>query len=337
MTPMLLLETIQRSSTISFPFLGGLKLNPPAYFTVFGRSIYLYGVIIALGFILAILYCSKRAPEFGLKADDFYDFMIWLIPCSILGARLYYVLFQGEYYFSHPKEILAIWQGGLAIYGGIIAGILTCCFVCRKKKISLFAMLDLCCMGLLIGQSLGRWGNFFNREAFGAETDIFCRMGLTAPDGSTIFVHPTFLYESLWNLVGLAFLIWFTKKGKRRYNGQCILIYFFWYGLGRAWIEGLRTDSLYIGSTGIRVSQALSIVLVLTSFVMLFLNRHNMSLQSSETDVPGEGDGTDAAQDEELIADASEAPEENFRENAEDEKPGSEKSEPAPQNSDGEE
>ena len=211
MTPFFLLATIQRNSTISFPFLGGLRLNPPAYFTVFGRNIYLYGVVIALGFILAILYCSKRAPEFGLKADDFYDFMIWLIPCSILGARLYYVLFQGEYYFSHPKEILAIWQGGLAIYGGIIAGILTCWAVCRKKKISVLAMLDLCCFGLLIGQALGRWGNFFNREAFGAETDIFCRMGLTAPDGTTVYVHPTFLYESLWNLTGLAFLVWFSK------------------------------------------------------------------------------------------------------------------------------
>ncbi len=285
MTPFFLLATIQRSSTISFPFLGGLRLNPPAYFTVFGRNIYLYGVVIALGFILAILYCSKRAPEFGLKADDFYDFMIWLIPCSILGARLYYVLFQGEYYFSHPKEILAIWQGGLAIYGGIIAGILTCWAVCRKKKISVLAMLDLCCFGLLIGQALGRWGNFFNREAFGAETDIFCRMGLTAPDGTTVYVHPTFLYESLWNLTGLAFLVWFSKHGKRRFNGQCILIYFLWYGLGRAWIEGLRTDSLYIGSSGIRVSQLLSIVLILISGTVLFLNRSNTSLLSgAETD-----------------------------------------------------
>ncbi len=281
MTPFFLLATIQRSSVISFPFLGALSLNPPAYFTVFGRNIYLYGMVIALGFILAILYCSKRAPEFGLKADDFYDFMIWLIPCSILGARLYFVLFQGDYYFKHPREILAVWQGGLAIYGGIIAGILTCWAVCRKKKISVLAMLDLCCFGLLIGQAIGRWGNFFNREAFGAETEIFCRMGLTAPDGSTIYVHPTFLYESLWNLIGLAFLIWFSKRGKRRYNGQCFLIYFFWYGLGRAWIEGLRTDSLYIGSTGIRVSQLLSILLVLVSGVLLFLNRNNTSLLSS--------------------------------------------------------
>ena len=143
--------------------------------------------------------------------------------------------------------------------------------VSRHKKIPIPAMLDLAVFGLLIGQILGRWGNFMNREAFGAETEIFCRMGLTAPDGSTIFVHPTFLYESLWNLAGLIFLIVWTKKGHRKYDGQCTLIYFFWYGLGRAWIEGLRTDSLYIGSTNIRVSQALSIVLVLISLTLLIL------------------------------------------------------------------
>ena len=274
----LLIETIQRGSSISFPFLGGLSLNPPSYFTVFGRNIYLYGVIIALGFILAILYCSKRAPEFGLKSDDFYDMMIWLIPCSILGARLYYVLFRSDYYLANPREILAVWEGGLAIYGGIIAGCLVCWLVCRRKKISVLAMLDVCSFGVLIGQALGRWGNFFNREAFGSETDVFCRMGLTAPDGSTIYVHPTFLYESLWNLVGLAFLIWLSKHRKRRYNGQYILTYFFWYGLGRAWIEGLRTDSLYIGSTGIRVSQLLSVALVLVAGTILFLNRKNTSL-----------------------------------------------------------
>ena len=148
-------------------------------------------------------------------------------------------------------------------------GVIVIIGVSRHKKIPIPAMLDLAVFGLLIGQILGRWGNFMNREAFGAETEIFCRMGLTAPDGSTIFVHPTFLYESLWNLAGLIFLIVWTKKGHRKYDGQCTLIYFFWYGLGRAWIEGLRTDSLYIGSTNIRVSQALSIVLVLISLILL--------------------------------------------------------------------
>ena len=132
-------------------------------------------------------------------------------------------------------------------------------------------MLDLLCYGLLIGQILGRWGNFMNREAFGAETDIFCRMGLIAPDGSTIYVHPTFLYESLWNLCVLIFLIILERKGKRRYDGQCITLYFLLYGIGRTWIEGLRTDSLYIGATNIRVSQVLSTALVIIALAYLII------------------------------------------------------------------
>ena len=267
----ILMQTIQRDSAICFPMLGNLTINPPSYFTVFGKNIYFYGVIIGLGFILGMLYCARRSREFGLKPDDVYDLMIWLIPFSIIGARLYYVLFELENYLQHPAEIFAIREGGLAIYGGIIAGIIVIWAVSRKKKVPVPAFLDLVVFGLLIGQIIGRWGNFMNREAFGAETEIFCRMGLTAPDGSTIFVHPTFLYESLWNLAGLIFLIVWTKKGHRKYDGQCTLIYFFWYGLGRAWIEGLRTDSLYIGSTNIRVSQALSIVLVLISLTLLIL------------------------------------------------------------------
>ena len=268
-----LLETIQRESSISFPFLGSWSVNPPASFSLFGRSIYLYGVMIALGFMLAILYCGHRAPEFGISADSFYDLVIWLIPLSILGARLYFVIFQADYYFAHPREILAVWEGGLAIYGGILSGFLTVLVFCRLRQIRFPAMLDLISFGLLIGQSVGRWGNFFNREAFGAETSVFCRMGLTAPEGTTVFVHPTFLYESLWNLVGLTALIIFTRSGKRRYDGQCVLLYFFWYGLGRAWIEGLRTDSLYLWNTDIRVSQLLSVVIILISGFILFLNR----------------------------------------------------------------
>ncbi len=266
-----LLQTIQRDSAICFPMLGDLTVNPPSYFTVFGRNIYFYGVFIALGFLLAGFYCVKTCRRFGLQPDDIYDFLIWLIPTAIIGARLYYVLFRLDYYLQNPGEIIAVWEGGLAIYGGVLAGILTAWLLCRHKKIPLPALLDCVVYGLLIGQILGRWGNFMNREAFGAETSIFCRMGLIAPDGSTIYVHPTFLYESLWNLAGLLLLILFERKGRRRYDGQCTLLYFLWYGLGRAWIEGLRTDSLYIGASSIRVSQALSIALVLISSVLLFL------------------------------------------------------------------
>ena len=262
------IQTIQRSSSISFPFLG-IELDPPSYFTLFGKNIYFYGVIIAVGFLLAILYCAKNAHRFGIKEDDVYDVLIWLIPLSIIGARAYFVLFRLDEYLLDPKRIFAIREGGLAIYGGVIVGTVTAVLVCRRKKIPFAAMLDLLIFGLLIGQIIGRWGNFINREAFGAQTEIFCRMGLTSPNGTTIYVHPTFLYESLWNLLCFLLLRRFVRKGRRRYDGQCTLLYFLIYGAGRAWIEGLRTDSLYIGNTGIRVSQLLSLVLVLFSGVML--------------------------------------------------------------------
>lgn len=263
------IQTMQRDSVISFPMLGDLHLNPPSFISVFGRDIYFYGILIALGFLIAMVYCTRNARRFGIKEDDLYDAFLWLIPFSILGARLYYVAFKLDFYLAHPGEIFALREGGLAIYGGVIAGIIVIALVCRRKKIPLGAMLDLLVFGLLIGQILGRWGNFMNREAFGAQTEIFCRMGLTAPDGTTIYVHPTFLYESLWNLACLVFLHVFVRKGKRRYDGQCTLIYFLWYGIGRSWIEGLRTDSLYIGSTGIRVSQMLSVLLAAAALAAL--------------------------------------------------------------------
>ena len=267
------IQTIQRESEISFPFLGIFGLNPPAYFTLFGHKIYFYGVLIALGFLLGILYCARHSRSFGIKAEDFYDMVILLIPLSIFCARIYYVLFRLDEFVGRPASVFAVWEGGIAIYGGIIGGILAILLVCRHKKIPVPAMLDVTVYGLLIGQIIGRWGNFMNREAFGAPTEIFCRMGLTDPSGNTIYVHPTFLYESLWNLVGLLFLVIWGKKGKRKYDGQTTLLYFLWYGLGRAWIEGLRTDSLYIGHTGIRVSQALSIVLVIISGALLLIQR----------------------------------------------------------------
>ena len=268
-----ILETIQRTSTISFPGLfGDASIDPPAYFTLFGRNIYFYGVIIAIGFLLGIGYCVRRAPRFGLKSDDVYDVVIWLIPLSIIGARLYFVAFKLDYYLANPGEIVAVWNGGLAIYGGVIAGVITMLLVCRHKKIPSAAMFDLLIFGLLIGQIIGRWGNFMNREAFGAPTGIFCRMRLTAPDGSFVDVHPTFLYESLWNLVGFIALSVWEKKGGRRYDGQAALGYFLWYGVGRTWIEGLRTDSLYLGASNIRVSQLLSALLALAALALLIYN-----------------------------------------------------------------
>ncbi|MBQ7692717.1 MAG: prolipoprotein diacylglyceryl transferase [Oscillospiraceae bacterium] len=268
-----MLDTIQRSSVISFPMLGNLRLNPPAYFTVFGYPVYFYGLIIGLGFLCGITFSARRSKRFGIREEDFYDAVLWLIPCSILGARLYYVAFNLDYYTRHLDELFAVWNGGLAIYGGVIGGALAVALVCRKKKIPVPAMLDDISFGLLIGQIIGRWGNFMNREAFGAETEIFCRMGLTAPDGATIYVHPTFLYESLWNLGVLLFLLRFERRGGRRFDGHCTALYFLLYGLGRLWIEGLRTDSLYIAGTSVRVSQALSLLLVLAAGALLLSMR----------------------------------------------------------------
>ena len=268
----LLTATMLRSAQISFPMLGDWSIDPPYSFNLFGLEIYFYGVIIALGFILAALYCAKRAKEFGLSSDELYELVIWLIPTCIIGARLYYVLFKLDYFIANPDKIFALRDGGLAIYGGIIAGIIVGIIWCRAKKIRVFAVADLTAFGLLIGQSIGRWGNFINREAFGAQTEIFCRMGLTVPGFETLYVHPTFLYESLWNILGLIVLHIWSKKGKRKYDGQVFWLYILWYGLGRAWIEGLRSDSLYIGSTDIRVSQLLAIVSAVVSLVILIIN-----------------------------------------------------------------
>ena len=289
--------TMLRGAEISFPMLGDWSVNPPYSFTVFGFEIYFYGVVIAASFILAALFCARKAAEFGLTSDDLFDLVIWLIPACIIGARLYYVLFKLDYFIANPSKIFSLRDGGLAIYGGIIAGVITGIIWSRKKKIAVFAVGDLAAFGLLIGQAVGRWGNFINREAFGAETDVFCRMGLTMPGQDTLYVHPTFLYESLWNLAGLIILCVLSKLGKRKYDGQFFWTYILWYGLGRAWIEGLRTDSLYIGSTDIRVSQLLAALSALTAFIVLIVNGkkahkpENMYVnrKNSDTNEPKEG------------------------------------------------
>ncbi|MEG1789646.1 MAG: prolipoprotein diacylglyceryl transferase [Oscillospiraceae bacterium] len=265
------METIMRGAAISFPMLGGLSINPPACFYLFGRPIYWYGVIIAFGFILALLYCASRAPRFGLTQDNVYDLVLWLLPIGIIGARLYFVAFEWQDYKNNLADIFKIWEGGLAIYGGIIAGGLAAVLWCKKKRIPIGATLDICSFGLLIGQSVGRWGNFMNREAFGAETEVFCRMGLTMPGRETVYVHPTFLYESLWNLVGFLLLALWVKKGRRKYDGQVFFLYVLWYGVGRALIEGLRTDSLYLGGTGLRVSQLLAALSALVAAAALLI------------------------------------------------------------------
>ena len=250
---------------ITFPGLGLTFHIQRVAFQIFGKDIYWYGIIIAAGFLLAAAFCSWRAKDFGIKKDDFLDMLLWGLPIGIICARIYYVIFylslyrdaQGKFQWS---EAIAIWDGGLAIYGGVIGGILTCLVVCKHKKLPFLARADLSVMGLFIGQIMGRWGNFVNQEAYGGACDLPWRMGLIV-DGQLITVHPTFLYESLWNLMGLC-LLFFVVRRVRRFDGELFLCYLGWYGLGRFWIEGLRTDSLYLFSTGIRVSQLVAALCV---------------------------------------------------------------------------
>ena len=263
---------------ISFPGLG-IEINPPQGFSVGAMNIQFYGVIIAMGLILEVLYGLKRRKEFGLTEDDLIDGVLWIVPFAVICARLYFVFFTWDYYKAHPDQIIAIWNGGLAIYGGVIGAALGIVVYCKCKKLKLGALLDLVAIGFLIGQAIGRWGNFFNREAFGAETENFLRMGLQLDADQnrilqTLYYHPTFLYESLWNAAGFVLLHCLSKK--RQYDGQIALGYVAWYGLGRAFIEGLRTDSLYIGP--FRVSQllaALSCLAATTVLVILAFRKHD--------------------------------------------------------------
>ena len=252
---------------ISFPWLN-FQWDPSRTLDIGPVSIHMYGLVIALGMVLAVLYGCKRGKEFGISADDITDGVLYIVPFAILCARLYYCVFSWDTYKDNPISILYIWQGGLAIYGGVLGAIVGVAVFCHFKKIKLPALLDLVALGFLIGQSIGRWGNFFNREAFGAATDSFFRMGLfNSVTGSWEYYHPTFLYESLWNAVGFVGLHFLSKK--RQYDGQIALGYAAWYGLGRTFIEGLRVDSLYWGP--FRVSQVLAAASCLAAVTVLLI------------------------------------------------------------------
>jgi phosphatidylglycerol:prolipoprotein diacylglycerol transferase len=245
------------------------------------KPVYWYGIILAVAVLAGLLLCTKQAPRYGLKEDNVLDMVLWGVPLGILGARTYYVLFYLDRFRSDSGgldwgRVVAIWDGGIAIYGTVIACFILAIVYCRVRKLRLGALTDLCVMGLLIGQLIGRWGNFMNREAFGAVTTLPWRMRLWVSAYRYVDVHPTFLYESLWNLAGLLLILFIVSKG-RRFDGENTWFYFLWYGLGRSWIEGLRTDSLYLFGwelfgVPIRVSQALSMVLVAVSAFMLFYN-----------------------------------------------------------------
>ena len=274
-------------NTVSFPGLGlEFELNRVAL-VLFGRNVYWYGAIIGLGFLLAVLWCCRRADRFGVKQDDIFDLLIAEVPLCIIGCRTYYVLFNLSEYRGADgalewDRMLRISDGGIAIYGGVITAALVLLVFCRWKKLEFLPIADLGVQGLLIGQLVGRWGNFMNVEAYGGMTRLPWRMcsptiaqellrsgaldevSYRSMLDGTIGVHPTFLYESLWNLMGLVLIVWLSNRFYR-FDGQLFYTYLFWYGLGRFWIEGLRTDSLYffgltVFGIPVRTSQAVALL-----------------------------------------------------------------------------
>ena len=287
-----------RYTTISFPGLG-IEFDPIREFAIGPVSVHLYGLIIGIGMILAATYAMRRSREFGLTEDHVLDGFLYVTPFAIMCARAYYVAFSWEMYADNPISALYIWEGGIAIYGGVLGAIIGILVFTKVKKIGTLATLDLIAIAFLIGQSMGRWGNFFNREAFGAETESFLRMGLyNTFTGETTYHHPTFLYESVWNGVGFVLLHFLSKR--RKYDGQVALGYAAWYGLGRALIEGLRTDSLYIPGTAIRVSQLLAAASCGVAVILLVYNAMkpqdpdrmfvNRVAAASENTEPAEGE-----------------------------------------------
>lgn len=272
--------TALKDMPISFPGLfGDWSFDPDPVALHIGHGVYWYGIILALGFLAGMLLCMKQAKRYGLTEDHVLDFVLWAVPCCILGSRIYYVIFYLDLYRDASGaldwgRIIAIWDGGIAIYGTVIAGALVAFFFTRRKKIPFGAMADLAVMGLLLGQVIGRWANFINREAFGSVTDLPWRMRVWVSASQYVEVHPTFFYESFWNLIGLLLILFVVSRG-RRFDGENTWFYFLWYGLGRAWIEGLRTDSLYLFDwtflgQPIRVSQALSVAMAIIAALALF-------------------------------------------------------------------
>ncbi len=246
-------------------------------FTVFGIDIMWYGVLIGFAFILGAYISYRRAPKFGLKPDTFLDLVIWLIPSSLVGARLYYVIFNWSYYQNHLAEIINTRNGGLAIHGGLILGFITAYLVAKHDRENFLDILDVLAPVIALGQSIGRWGNFFNEEAHGTDTDLPWAQII---DGTGY--HPTFLYESIWCFLLFVFLIWFSDK-RRTFKGQIICLYFMLYSFERFFVEGLRTDSLMIGP--LRQAQVISIVIMICSAVAIKILRKKYPLDKSSAEL----------------------------------------------------
>ena len=332
---------------ISFPNIGigEMKINTNAI-EIGSFKIAWYGIIITFAMVCAILYVWARFKENKLSSDDLLDLALATVVSGVIGTRLYYVIFSFEDFLVTNKggffanlgatlyEIIAVWDGGLGIYGGIIAGGIAAVIVAKRKKIGMLRILDFLAPAVMLAQSIGRWGNFFNAEAHGTETDIFLKMGIRE-DGIftfTRYYHPTFLYESLWNIVGfLAIWLIFVKLEKtktlHKFNGQIFYTYVIWYGIGRAWIEGLRTDSLWLIKDVIRVSQLVAILSALVAaglmaytFVMLYKGKENILVQrvGAKTLEPTCEAGEEVAEPKEEKADVDDAKKEETGENGED-------------------
>ena len=267
---------------IRFVHLGITINHLKSSISVFGFRIAFYGIIIGIGMLAGLWIAQSDAKRRGQDPELYLDFALYAIICSIIGARSYYVIFEWDYYKNNLLQIFNLRAGGLAIYGGVIAGTITMIVYTRMKKVSFFSMADTGVLGLVTGQIIGRWGNFFNCEAFGGYTDSLLAMRIRralvndnmlnadvlnhriVENGvEYIQVHPTFFYESCWNLCLLLFMLWFRRY--KKYDGQMLWIYLFGYGIGRFWIESLRTDQLILFGTGLPVSQALSLVLILVA------------------------------------------------------------------------
>ena len=291
-------------NTISFPGLGigPFQINRIAFtIPLFGsyRGIAWYGIIITVGIILAVVYVMTHCSRENIKRDDVLDYAIFLIPSAIIGARLYYVIFYGGY--DNFLDIISFWKGGLAIYGGIIGGAVSVIIVSLVKKIKPMKMFDLITPALMIGQVIGRWGNFVNAEAYGEETTLPWKMGIQfGGEGATRYYHPTFLYESLWNLLG--FIIVSILYKKKKFDGQIFLFYLAWYGFGRMFIEGLRTDSLYWGT--IRISQLIGFLSFVAGTILLIIlgvrskNKKKMEESLAEASSLSEAEDVSADDDE---------------------------------------
>lgn len=282
------------TNVVTFPGLGlEFELNRVA-FTIGGKEIYWYGIIIAAGFLLAVAYGIWRAPRFAVDQDKLTDAIFFAVPAAIIGARLYYVIFNPSNYVREDGSFdwfgaISFWDGGLAIYGGVIATVIVAIIYCKVRKMDFWSGMDITVYGLLIGQLVGRWGNFVNVECYGGVTSLPWRMCSTSianellRDGliesgavyqsildGELGVHPTFIYESLWNLLGFILLVLLARRG-RKFNGQMFLSYVVWYGLGRSVIEGMRTDSLYFFNTGLRSSQILGIASAVVGIALIVI------------------------------------------------------------------